>query len=72
MLAFNNIGMSCERGIEIQRWLNETKYEIESFVILDDDSDMLHLSEKLVKTKGTRGLTEKEAKEAIDMLNKGG
>ena len=60
---------NCERGIEIQTWLDETKYEILSFIILDDDSDMLHLSNRLVQTKWKFGLNEKHAIKAIEMLN---
>lgn len=38
-----------ERGIDIQEWLNH-HLEVKNIVILDDDSDMLHLMEYLVKT----------------------
>lgn len=43
------IGM--ERGIDIQEWINHHR-EVTNIVILDDDSDMCHLMEYLVKTKG--------------------
>jgi hypothetical protein len=42
------IGM--ERGIDIQEWLNH-HLDVTNIVILDDDSDMCHLMEYLVKTK---------------------
>src|SRR5689334_9681956 len=40
-----------ERGDEIQAWLDEREKfrgDVESFVILDDDSDMKHLQPRLV------------------------
>jgi hypothetical protein len=42
--------------------------EIESFVILDDDSDMGPLLPRLVKTKFDDGLTDHEVAKAIAML----
>ena len=38
-----------ERGYEIQDWLDKHK-DVTNIVILDDDSDMLHLTKYLVKT----------------------
>lgn len=43
-----NTGM--ERGIDIQEWLDRHS-NVTNIVILDDDSDMCHLIEYLVKTK---------------------
>jgi hypothetical protein len=39
-----------DRGIDIQEWLNH-HLDVTNIVILDDDSDMCHLMEYLVKTK---------------------
>lgn len=73
------------RGTEIKCWLvahqSKTKRfadsqwyrhkeEVDSFVIIDDDSDMEDMIDRLVKVDGRIGLTEKEADEAINMLNK--
>ena len=72
------------RGNEIRCWIDRytngrdwrlTKTDdkldpIESFVILDDDSDMGELLPFLVKCKNEKGLTEAEAIKAIEMLNK--
>ena len=58
-----------KRGIEIQTWLDENP-GVEKFVILDDDSDMVHLMDHLLQTDGEFGLTEEIADEAIEMLNK--
>lgn len=42
------------RGNEIQAWLDKHP-EVTEFVIIDDDSDMLHLKDKLVKTSPLHG-----------------
>lgn len=72
------------RGTEIQCWLLEHqskiikyadsswyiyKEPVESFVILDDDSDMENLLPYLVKTNNEIGLTEEDADKAIKILN---
>jgi len=55
------------RGHEIQAWL-DLHPEVERFVILDDDTDMAHLSEYLVRTDFAVGLTEEKALEALFIL----
>jgi hypothetical protein len=64
--------MGIDRGYEIQKWIDtQSKYEqIESFCILDDNSDMAHLLPYLVQTSEFHGLTEEKADEAIKMLGK--
>jgi hypothetical protein len=69
------------RGTEILEWIlehidghwknkpDEEKLKIDSICILDDDSDMLFLTPFLVLTR-KEGLREKEALEAIEVLNK--
>jgi hypothetical protein len=59
------------RGQEIQAWLDGApRYgiEVESFVILDDDSDMVHLADRLVKTSFETGLLDEHVDRAIAML----
>ena len=57
------------RGAEIGKWLlDQERFEIESFVILDDDSDMDGHSNRLVQTNGAVGLTLQDAARAIQML----
>lgn len=69
----------CERGTEIQHYIDEHK--IERYCILDDDTDMLpHQKEFFVKTSDNidhedcidigYGLTKKCAEQAIKILNK--
>ena len=61
---------ASSRGDEIRQWLNESKYEIESFVILDDEDDMEEFTAKnLVQTNTAVGLREKDASKCISMLN---
>lgn len=60
------IGMSC-RGDEIQEWL-DCNGGCDSFVILDDDDDMGHLSHKLVLTDFEVGLTDADMQKAIKIL----
>jgi len=76
MRDFDIIGFTPElfgkqRGTEIQSWLNANKnvYDIENFVILDDDSDMGKLRPHLIKTSFESGLTHNDANRAIDFLN---
>jgi len=58
------------RGREIEEWLKDCEYKIESFVILDDDSDMEPFLDKLVETDFNVGLTMCDVEKAIDILNK--
>lgn len=65
-----------ERGIDIQEWLNH--HLVNHIVILDDDSDMCHLMEYLVKTNNgpcklwyfNEGLSNRKVRESIKMLEK--
>lgn len=63
-------GKRLWRGDEIQAWLldNTTKADNASIVILDDDSDMVHLTPWLVQTRYEHGLTLEQAEEAIRIL----
>lgn len=58
------------RGNEIQRWLDKHEDEVESYVILDDDNDMLE--EQLfnfVQTDCYYGMSERTVALAIQVLN---
>lgn len=64
------IEVSATRGAEIAKWL-ETEGErhgVDSFVILDDDSDMDELTRHLILTQFEAGLTSADADRAIEML----
>lgn len=55
------------RGNEIQAWLDKHP-EVKQFVILDDDSDMAHLSGKLVQMHWGEGLLPKHCEAIIKHL----
>lgn len=60
----------CPRGIEIDKFLKDTDIDVENYVILDDDDDML-LSQinHLVVTDDEAGLTETDVQKCIKILN---
>lgn len=62
-----------ERGIEIQTYLDYVKSKgdiVESFIIIDDDSDMAHFrnTNHFIKTTFDTGFTEWHLEEAIKVL----
>jgi hypothetical protein len=60
-----------ERGHEIQDWINSSKEDIESYVIIDDDNDMLESQlPNFVRTNEVYGITLLDAEKAINILNK--
>ena len=56
------------RGIQIQAWLDRNP-GVTNMVIIDDESDMGALSNKLAKTSMYVGLTSKEVDQAIEILS---
>lgn len=62
------MSMPMYRGTEIQAWLSAHEEDVENFVILDDDNDMVHLTKKLIRTKGSVGLTPIDVKKALRVL----
>ncbi len=60
--------LNDDRGIEIQKFIDESSFNIDSFTILDDDSDMCHLMDKLIQTNFIEGLNNITVKNAIKML----
>jgi hypothetical protein len=73
--------LNTYRGDEILQWLLQHDAEkrknpnwqqhdaVESFVIVDDDSDMESLSSRLVQVDNHKGLTLHHAKKVVEMLN---
>lgn len=58
------------RGLEIEEWLNNWKGEsIESFIIIDDWSDIGPFKDHLLQTNPKFGFTETDAELAICFLN---
>lgn len=64
---FRRYNRSGPRGAEILDWLRRHP-EVESFVILDDDSDMACAAHRLVKTEYMTGLTAGHVERAVKML----
>ena len=61
---------SIPRGVEIERWINEHP-EVEQYVILDDDCDMLYYQRNnFVHTDTYNGISEADVEKAIKILNK--
>ena len=56
----------CTRGEEIKDWLDVN--DINKFVILDDDDDMVPFMDRLVLTDGDVGLTIDDINKVIDLL----
>lgn len=56
-----------DRGHQIQCWLDRNS-GVESFVIIDDESDMGELITKLVKTNSFIGITSSDVKKAASIL----
>lgn len=66
---------SVDRGEEIQAFIDDYSKmngDIQSFVIIDDDDDMLHLCDRLVKTQFADGLTLADSDKSIEMLTTNG
>ncbi len=57
------------RGYQIQCWLNRNP-GVTNMVIIDDESDMGDLTNKLAKTSSFIGLTSKEVDQAVEILKK--
>jgi hypothetical protein len=56
------------RGHEIQHWLDHNAEGPVNLAILDDDSDMAHLSHRHVKTDLAVGLTQENAEQALRLF----
>jgi hypothetical protein len=61
------IALAWARGKEIQLWLD--KHLVDSFVIVDDMSDMEHLTPFLVQTNFEDGITKEVSDKMIEVLN---
>ncbi len=66
--------MAGPRGNEIQAWLDNHP-EVEAFIIVDDSTDMVHLRDRLVRTRFqddipglVPGLQDHHVEQAIRML----
>lgn len=63
------MSLPVERGQEIKAWLQDVKeYQIDKFVILDDESDMNDLKKYLIKTNYKTGITDADVNKVIETL----
>lgn len=59
------------RGAEIKHWLDETEFDVESIIILDDSSDFLpEQMEFHVHCKGGHGITEENYREMTRLFGR--
>lgn len=62
------------RGHEIQKWIDDwnashhVREHVTAFAILDDDSDMAHLMDRLVHTSFTAGLQDEHVEQLVSLL----
>lgn len=62
-------GRWIHRGYEIENWLNALGDSVESYVIIDDDNDMLESQQSnFVKTSVEYGLQDKQVERATSIL----
>lgn len=57
-----------QRGIEIQQWIDENSFN-GKFIIIDDDSDMCHLIQHLVRCDCQLGFTIYDYQKALNLLS---
>lgn len=57
-----------QRGLEIQKWLDDNNFK-GKFIIIDDDSDMCHLIKYLVRTDCQLGFTIYDHQKALNLLS---
>jgi hypothetical protein len=68
-VLYDRSGDSVPRGKEIQAFLDDyNREEVTHFCIIDDDSDMAHLMDKLVQTSWDTGLNHTHVAPALKLL----
>lgn len=68
-LALTGTNLTIPRGVEIMDWLEY--HVVDSYVILDDDSDMLlWQKDNFVHTDTYNGISEQDVQKAISILKK--
>ena len=56
-----------KRGKETQKWIDDNHFK-GKFIIVDDDNDMCHLSEHLIKTDSLLGFTIYDYQKSLEVL----
>ncbi len=63
-----------QRGTEIQEWLDKYENIVDNFIILDDNTDMLHLKPRLIHTlmgpweNQIYGITRQNVEDAVKLM----
>jgi hypothetical protein len=58
------------RGIEIKNWIDDNINLVDSYLILDDDEDMLYMQkDNFIHIDNKYGLTDKDVAKGISILN---
>jgi len=68
-VLYGKVNDRIPRGKEIKAYLKSLKVQPDSFVILDDNNDMLELKNRLVLTRYATGLTIEDVEKALNILN---
>lgn len=67
-VLFGKLSSRIPRGKEIAEFLKKSE-KADSFVIIDDHDDMIHLKPHLVQTNVKHGLTKEDVEKALKILN---
>jgi hypothetical protein len=68
-VLFGKFSQRIPRGKEIAAYIKSLSEKPESFVILDDHDDMIHLKTHLVQTNMKTGITKEDVEKALKILN---
>lgn len=68
-VVYGKFSERIPRGKEIAKYLKDLPKQPESFVIIDDWEDMIHLKPFYVQTDYRVGLTQEDAERALKILN---
>lgn len=68
-VLFGKLSQRIPRGKEIAAYIKSLSEKPESFVILDDHDDMIHLKPFLIQTSMKTGITQEDVEKALKILN---
>ena len=66
ILRNNRLYGETIRGDEVSKWLADTHYKVESYIIIDDNNDFgMDQQKQFIKTNGITGFTKKDYELAL-------